>query len=199
MSQSGEDMSVVLRDMCAGSVEAFDRFYARYAPLIMSIALRMLGDRMEAEDACHDVFLEALRRGGERYDPRRGSVEAWLAVMTRSRCLDRLRRGKRLLRREEWSEEAVPDSADAADEKVLSRMQGEAVREALQALPAGQLQAVIGSYYGAKTHSEMASAWNVPLGTVKSWVRYGLHNMRKQLEKQGWTGEKENGTKEGRK
>ncbi|SFJ12091.1 RNA polymerase sigma-70 factor, ECF subfamily [Paenibacillus sp. UNC496MF] len=198
MSQSGEDMEVVLRAMCEGSVEAFDRFYAAFAPLIMGIALRMLGDRMEAEDACHDVFLEALRRG-DRYDPGRGSVEAWVAVMTRSRCLDRLRRAKKLVRQEAWDETAIPDAASAAEEKVLSRIQREAVRDALGTLPAGQLQAVVGSYYGAKSHREMASAWNVPLGTVKSWVRYGLHNMRKQLEKRGWAGEKDDGTGEVRK
>ncbi|QHW34085.1 sigma-70 family RNA polymerase sigma factor [Paenibacillus rhizovicinus] len=185
MGQSGENMSDILRAMCEGSADAFDAFYARYSALIMGIALRMLGDRMEAEDACHDVFLEALRRG-DRYDPQRGSVDAWLAIMTRSRCLDRLRRSKKLIHREAWDAEEASDAEAAAEEKVLSQLQHEAVREALLALPARQQHAVVSSYYGSKTHSEMASAWNVPLGTVKSWVRYGLHNMRKQLEKRGW-------------
>ncbi|MBM7563864.1 sigma-70 family RNA polymerase sigma factor [Paenibacillus sacheonensis] len=198
MEGSGEQMAVVLREMCEGSVEAFDAFYARYTPLIMGIALRMLGDRMEAEDACHDIFLEALRRGG-RYDPRRGSVDAWLAVMTRSRCLDRLRRGKKQVCREEWEAEAVSDWEEPAEEKAMSRLQREAVREALRGLPEQQLQAVVASYYGAKTHSEMASSWNVPLGTVKSWVRYGLHNVRRQLEKRGWAGDRDHGTGEVRK
>ncbi|QHT62149.1 sigma-70 family RNA polymerase sigma factor [Paenibacillus lycopersici] len=199
MGESGDNRSGdLLREMREGSVEAFDAFYARYSPLIFGIALRMLGDRMEAEDACHDIFLEALRRGG-RYDPQRGSVDAWLAIMTRSRCLDRLRRGKKLVHREAWEADAIPGTEDAAEDKVLTRLQREDIRDAIRALPANQLQAVVSSYYGAKTHSEMASAWNVPLGTVKSWVRYGLNNIRKQLEKRGWQADENDGTKEVRK
>ncbi|MFD1956381.1 RNA polymerase sigma factor [Paenibacillus thailandensis] len=180
------EMELTLREMCDGSVEAFDRFYSRYAPLVFQIARRVVGDRMEAEDVCHDVFLEVIKRGGT-YDSSRGSIEAWLAVMTRSRSLDRLRKERRLTSSEEADERRLGAAGADIEEAVVLRLQQEAVQEALQALPARQKEAIAYSYFGARTQRELSEAWNVPLGTVKSWVRYGLDNIRKQLEKRGWT------------
>ncbi|WP_244226680.1 RNA polymerase sigma factor [Paenibacillus protaetiae] len=196
MSRQETNMCEVLHDMCEGETEAFDRFYARYAPLVMQVALRMLGERMEAEDVCHDVFLEVLRRG-RHYDPSRGSLEAWLSVMTRSRCLDRLRKKKRVVQRDEPLEETAVSHDGSSEEMALLRLQKEALNEALQMLPDRQREAVAYSYYSAHTQQEMSAAWNVPLGTVKSWVRYGIHNMRKHMERQGWMEERKDAAKEG--
>lgn len=189
------EMERAMREMCEGSTEAFDRFYARYAPYVLQLAKRMLRDPMEAEDLCHDVFLEAIKKGF-RYDPGRGSVEAWLAIMTKSRCLDRIRRRKRV----EASEQAELQSASAADETerlVVRRMQAEALQEAMQTLPARQKEAVAYSYLTARTHKEIADDWNVPLGTVKSLIRYGVGNLRKYLAKKGWNDQEMTAGKEG--
>ncbi|GFN33921.1 RNA polymerase sigma factor [Paenibacillus xylaniclasticus] len=185
MHTPDEEMTRVLRDMCCGSVEAFDAFYSRFAPLVLQIAYRTLGDRMEAEDVCHDVFLEALRRG-DSYEEGRGSVAAWLAVIARSRSLDRLRKRNKVI-----ASDVIPAeqqlTADTAEERALERLRQEALKEALNQLPAEQRNAVIGRYYGAHTQREMSSAWNVPIGTVKSWLRYGLTNLRKQMDRRGWS------------
>ncbi|WP_336788592.1 RNA polymerase sigma factor [Paenibacillus sp. MMO-177] len=191
-----EDMSEVLRDMCEGEVNAFDRFYARYAPLVMQVALRMLGERMEAEDVCHDVFLEVLRRGKD-YNPGRGSLEAWLAVMTRSRSLDRLRRSKRIAEKDKELGQDAAASSRSSEEIALQRLEQEELNEALMKLPRNQRDAVAYSYYSPLTQKELSAAWNVPLGTVKSWVRYGLNNMRKHLERRG--SDRNTGVEEGRR
>lgn len=196
MSRFEEDMSEALRGMCEGDTQAFDRFYARYAPLVMQVALRMLGERMEAEDVCHDVFLEVLRRGKD-YNPGRGSIEAWLSVMTRSRCVDRLRRHKRMAEKDKLLEQTIVPGTSSSEELALRHLQQEAVKEALNMLPSKQRDAVTYSYYSPHTQKELSAAWNVPLGTVKSWVKYGLSNMRKHLEKRGWSTDQDNGVKEG--
>jgi RNA polymerase sigma factor (sigma-70 family) len=190
-----QDMVPVLRAMCEGSAEAFELFYDRYAPLVMQIALRMLGDRMEAEDLCHDVFMEVLRRG-QQYEVARGSLEAWISVLTRSRCLDRMRRGSRVITGSVDTVSCLDRQAASApnpEETVLRKLERAAVRDALGRLPSEQQRAVVTAYYGAKTQREMAEEWKVPLGTVKSWVRYGLHNLRKQLDRRGWAAESEGG------
>ncbi|MBD2867622.1 RNA polymerase sigma factor [Paenibacillus arenilitoris] len=195
MNPKDDKMSEALREMCEGSVEAFDRFYAHYAPFIMQIALRTLGDTMEAEDVCHDVMLEALRRG-TGYDPSRGSLEAWLAVMTKSRCLDRLRRSKRVVQTGETERNFANACAAPAEEDAVALLEKEALRSALLSLPDEQRRAVIGNYFDARTQRELSDRWSVPLGTVKSWIRYGIRNMRKQLEKHGWNRQEEDGAKE---
>lgn len=196
MFSTDEGMVRALRDMCRGSTEAFDAFYSRFAPLVMQIALRTLGDRMEAEDVCHDVFLEALKRG-DSYEEGRGSIAAWLAVMARSRSLDRLRKRSKVIASDAMAEEPRPClTADPAEELALDRLRQEALKEALLQLPAEQRSAVISRYFGAQTQREMSSAWNVPIGTVKSWLRYGLSNLRKQMEKRGWSHHSDNGSTE---
>ncbi|MCA1294395.1 RNA polymerase sigma factor [Paenibacillus sp. alder61] len=195
MDLQNDEMTLRLRQMCDGSVEAFDRFYEAYAPFVMQVAIRMVGERMEAEDVCHEVFLEALRRGKD-YDPARGSIKAWLAVKTRSRCLDRLRRNQRV---QPLEGELLPGGTPISEEEqVISRLEKEALRSAVYALPEAQRKAILGSYYTLHTHKQMSEAWNVPIGTVKSWVRYGLANLRKQLEKQGWSHTPEGGGKDER-
>lgn len=192
MDLRNEPMAQVLADMCGGSAEAFEAFYSAYAPFVLSVAERIVGERMEAEDVCHDVFLEALRRGRE-YDPLRGSVKAWLAVMARSRSLDRLRKRRRQLPEEEPGRRLV-QAAASGEEDVLLKLQAEAVKEALGHLPDPQRRAVVGSYFGYLTQTQMSDAWKVPVGTVKSWMRYGVHNLRKQLQKQGWEETAEGGS-----
>ncbi|WP_435922004.1 RNA polymerase sigma factor [Paenibacillus sp. DYY-L-2] len=193
MDPQNEAMTLLLREMCDGSVRAFDEFYGSYSPFILQVAIRLVGDKMEAEDICHEVFLEVLRRGKD-YDPARGSIRAWLAVITRSRSLDRLRRKQRMLPMEDCR---LFETGSSGEEQVISRIEREALRAAVNELPEAQRKAITGSYYTLRTQREMSEAWNVPIGTVKSWVRYGLSNLRKQMEKQGWGHPVEGGEEDG--
>ncbi|MBD3919438.1 sigma-70 family RNA polymerase sigma factor [Paenibacillus sp. PR3] len=197
MSGQDDDLYKALRAMCEGSTEAFDLIYAKFAPLVMQIAARLLADRMEAEDICHDVFLEVLRRGVS-YDPSRGSMTAWIAVITRSRCLDRMRVRSRWQHTDEAEEERIT-SPELTEELVIHRLQQQDLHGALEALPSEQMQAIVSSYFSEHTQRQMSESWNVPLGTVKSWVRYGISNLRKQMEKRGWAREPDNGPKEVRR
>lgn len=175
-----QDM-LLLDAMREGSAEAFDRFYERYMPLVYRIAYRMTGDRMEAEDLCHDVFLEAFDKA-RQFDPARGSLESWLAVRTKCRALDRLRRTSRV-RTEEAPEERLGDARqeNTTEERVLGRLDRETLLNALERIPASQRTAVYGMYYEMRTQKELSESMARPLGTIKSLVRYGLNNLRKQL------------------
>jgi RNA polymerase sigma-70 factor (ECF subfamily) len=185
MSGENDEMLQILRAISEGSTAAFDRFYDRYAPFVLHIALKSLGDRMEAEDVCHDVFLEVFHKA-DRYDPTRGSIESWLAVTTRSRCIDRLRRRSRVCA-EAPAGTGYSITDHALEERVLGKLQGEALYEALSKLPGTQRRAVAGMYLESRTQRELSREMQVPLGTVKSFVRYGLHNLRKQLAGLGWS------------
>ncbi|RUS48098.1 RNA polymerase sigma factor [Cohnella sp. AR92] len=179
-----ENMAELLRDVADGSGPAFDRFYERAMPLMMPIAIHLLGDRMEAEDACHDVLLSVIAHP-DRYDEARGSVEAWLAVQTKSRCLDGLRKRKKLVLRDAEPEER-PGTLAQPEETVMAKLQGEAVRRALEELPGLQREALAASFYSSRSQREIAEEWQLPLGTIKSRMRYGLSHLRRTLEKMGW-------------
>lgn len=182
---SSSELLLAIRE---GSIEAFNELYRQYMPLVMHIALHIVQDRMEAEEVSHDVFLEVLRRSAQ-YDSSRGSLDAWIAVIARSRSMDMLRKKQRRaagetdMQEQEWYASTASVTPEVAALRSLDR---EVLQEALAELPITQKKAIYAAYYEEKTQKEMALDWKVPLGTVKSWVRYGIGNLRKQLERKGW-------------
>lgn len=186
-----------LRLMKDGSLQAFDRFYETAAPFVMGLACKLLADRMEAEDVCHDVLLAVITQP-QRYDPARGSVEAWLAVLTKSRCLDRLRKRSRVVLEAATSElpDRMPANENDTERRALNRLEGEALRLAWQDLPVEQRQTLAAAYCDFRSQREVAESWQVPIGTIKSRVRYGLSHLRKSMERLGWTGAEGGGGRE---
>ncbi|HWX24202.1 MAG TPA: sigma-70 family RNA polymerase sigma factor, partial [Vicinamibacteria bacterium] len=114
-----EPAETILRQLAAGDRRVLGELYDRYAGLVNGLALRILKDRSDAEDVVQDVFVQVWRQA-DRFDPSRGTPEAWLCTMARTRALDRLRR--RVARRE--------DAADAIPGGTLEprREEGIAVR-----------------------------------------------------------------------
>ena len=162
----------LLQKLAKGDKAALADFYDQYAGLVNGLALRILRDVSEAEDVVQEVFLQAWRQA-ERYDPRRGSAEAWLCTMARTRALDRLR--KRTSRREEPEQEKPGASPAPRNEEAL------AVRKALDGLSADQRRAVELAYYGGLTQSEIAEALGEPLGTIKTRIRTAMMRLREAL------------------
>lgn len=180
------EMAEWLKKIEEGDPRAFEKLYEQAVPYLLPLACHMLGDRMEAEDAVHDVLLGVIRSPG-RYDASRGSAQAWLAVQVKSRCLDRLRkRSRTVLRGEAEEPAAIAMPAAQPETAVLARMEREAVRSALRQLPGVQREALAAAYFTPRSQKELADAWQVPLGTVKSRVRYGLGHLRKALDRMGW-------------
>lgn len=175
----------LLEQMNRGSEHAFSQFYDAHIDLVFRVALNMMGDLQEAEDVCHDVFLEVYQKPGS-YDPKRGSIEAWLAVKTRSRCLDRLRKKMPVCLD---SVEHIADSgepAPSAESIAMRRAEQQAVQHALRDIPSKQREVLVHTYYHERTQRELAAELNDPVGTIKSRIRYGLQNLKKRLLLLGW-------------
>ncbi len=174
-----DDSQYLLEGIKNGSAEAFELFYERYHAFVYSVAFKVLQDPLEAEDICHDIFIEISHKA-ESYNPKKGSVEAWLAIRTRSRSIDLLRRKQKIMT-EELPEPNKAVNLNPVEEKVIQRLDHQLVLSALNQLPEAQRKAVYGSYFKEFTHRDLAARLKQPLGTVKSLVRYGIKNMRKQL------------------
>lgn len=162
----------LLRRLTAGDQHALGEVYDRYASLVNGLALRILRDRTEAEDVVQEVFVQIWRQAG-RFDPSRGSPEAWICTMARTRALDRLRR--RASRREDPSDAAPGVTEPPRTEQTL------AVRKALDTLSADQRSALELAYYEGLTQTEIAARLGQPLGTVKTRIRTALIRLRDVL------------------
>ncbi len=162
----------VLQRLAAGDPAALAEFYDRYAPLVNAIALRILRAAADAEDVVQEVFLQAWRQA-DRFDPGRGTPEAWLCTIARTRSLDRLRR--RSSRRED-PEQVAPAPANAP-----RNVEALAVREALQGLSLDQRRALELAYYEGLTQTEIAARLDEPLGTIKTRIRTAMLRLREAL------------------
>ncbi|WHX47968.1 sigma-70 family RNA polymerase sigma factor [Paenibacillus woosongensis] len=181
-----ESPELWLAEIAEGSVTAFSRFYDAYAPMVYRLAEQCMKNAAEAEDVCHDVFIEIMDKAGG-YNPARGSVEAWLAVRTRSRALDRLRKQQRWSVAEEWSMDQEADilwsrGMESAEYEALRKWEQEQLKQAMQAIPPMQRMALHGSYIEQLSHREIAEHMKRPVGTVKSLIRYGIRNLRRRLD-----------------
>lgn len=184
--KEGVDDEHLLRQITKGSIQAFEQFYDRHIRFVYGISLKMLKNPIEAEDMCHDIFLEVYKNA-HSFNANRGSAMAWLAVKTKSRCLDYLRKKQRM---EEIEVEAILSHKEAGglsvEEQAFRNIDTESLIEAFKQLPEAQKRAIYGNYFEYRTHQELSKDLNQPLGTIKSWVRYGIQNLRKQFKQAGF-------------
>ncbi|MDQ0233447.1 RNA polymerase sigma factor [Metabacillus malikii] len=184
---------ILLQEISRGSRHSFNQFYEKYIGFVYQIAFHIIKDHAETEDLCHDLFLEVYQNSSQ-YDPSKGSVKAWLAVKAKSRSLDRLRKKKPLLHNR--LQELLKEEESGADIAFLSQIEHHILKDALLSIPIQQREAIIRSYFRNETHKEISTKMNKPLGTIKSLIRYGLTNMRKQKTLLNWVdssgGEKKN-------
>lgn len=177
----------LVRRMAAGDEAALGELHDRYAPLLHSVVLRILGDAQDAEEVLEEAFWQAWRQAG-RYQEGRGGISTWLVMMARSRAVDRVR-SRRRFREERWDELAGPaESAigdgtapvsplDSAHDDEVRRV----VARAVAGLPPEQRRTVELAYFRGMSQTEIAQATGVPLGTVKTRARLALQKLREAL------------------
>jgi RNA polymerase sigma-70 factor, ECF subfamily len=172
----------LFQDLKAGQTSALNALYQRYAPIVYGLALQILKESQEAEDVTQDIFISLWK--SDAYDPARGSLGSYLTTLTRSRSIDKLRsRGRKLKFLERWGQIMPLDTGPSSlMDQVSFRERSELVREALSQIPENQRQALELVYFGGYSQVEIAQQYQVPLGTVKSWLRLGLVKLRQQLQ-----------------
>jgi RNA polymerase sigma-70 factor (ECF subfamily) len=160
----------------SGDQGAMAALYDRFSSIVYAVALRVLQETTAAEDVLQDIFMQ-LWRNPAAFDSSRGNMAAWLAVITRNRAIDALRRRRP---QDEIEDVVVAVETDLASETDRSRAM-EKVRGALQAMPSSQRSALEMAYFEGLTHAEIAEKTGEPLGTVKTRIRTGLISLRKVL------------------
>jgi RNA polymerase sigma-70 factor (ECF subfamily) len=179
------DDAALVAAMALGDEGAAARVYDRHAALVHAVALRVTGERADAEDVVVECFAQAWRQAA-RFDGARGSVAVWLAGIARSRALDLVRaRGRREARVATDSERIDAAAPALASPSALERLETAErdahVAAALATLPPVQRDMIALAFWEGLTHAEIAERSGTPLGTVKTRIRLGLQKLRERL------------------
>jgi RNA polymerase sigma-70 factor (ECF subfamily) len=168
-------------DALADDPAALGAVYDRYAGLVYGLARAALGNEDEAQDLTQEIFLTLYRQ--RSYDPSRGGLGGFLATMTRTRAIDRLRaRGRKVRLLRDLQRTATPPAHPFTPLERISMAQCSVrVRAALAELPENQRRVLEMTYYRGLTQTEIAADLDTALGTVKSWARRGLLSLKHAL------------------
>ena len=176
----------LLQAIAARDEAALAALYDRYHVLAFSLALRVVNDRGRAEDVVQDAFLSVWRKAAS-YAAGRGSVKTWLASIVRNRAIDIVRARRESDGDDEAVLLALRDPGPDILEAVTASLDRTTIRDAVVQLPLEQRRAIAMAYFEGLSHSEIAEASGLPLGTVKSRIRLGMHRLRDLLLQAGET------------
>lgn len=173
-----EESSLITR-IAAGDRDALRELYLRYSGPLYALALRMTGDPRDAEERLQDTFVK-IWHNAPAYDASLSRPFTWAVTIARRTCIDALRRRDRVPL-VELDDAVTAEAASAAGnprEDTTRDDDASRVRAALGALPSDQRTAVDLAIFGALPQTEIARRMQQPLGTVKSWIRRGLQELR---------------------
>jgi RNA polymerase sigma-70 factor (ECF subfamily) len=180
-SADASELQQLLAAVAAGDRPAFARLYQRSRSHLYALLLRMLKRRDWAEEALQDCFLRVWQKS-EGYAPDKGAPMTWLMSIARYRALDLLRARRPEVSDTPDDEDGPPiESADASVDLLARAQVSEELsrlERCMKGLQQEQRDGVLLSYYEGYTHRELARRMKAPLGTVKSWVRRGLQQLR---------------------
>jgi RNA polymerase sigma-70 factor (ECF subfamily) len=177
-------VSVLIREVAQHDRAAFEELYDRTSAKLFGILVRMLDDRAEAEDALQDVYFK-IWRGASRYADGKASPMSWLIAIARNHGVDRLRRrasaAGQVTGPDDDAAAAAPSDSPNPEQVAMSRSDGMQIAECLALLEARRAAAVRAAYLDGASYQQLADRFNVPLNTMRTWLRRSLLKLRECL------------------
>lgn len=175
------ELVALLGAVGGGDQAAFAALYDRTSAKLYGVCVRLLGQGPEADEVLQDVYVTVWRKA-ERFDAGKASPITWLAVIARNKAIDRLRSRRMATDTIDHASEVADDRPSALDliEESQDRDRLTACVEELDDRPQAMIRA---AFLDGCTYSSLASREDVPLGTMKSWIRRALIKLRECLER----------------
>ena len=160
------------------SIEAFERLFNHFAPKIKGFLMKSGADNAMAEECVQEVMATVWNKA-HLFDPTRASAATWIFTIARNKKIDALRKQKRPEPEDlGWGPEHEPDQEDV----VALQQETERLGQAIANLPMKQRQLLERAYFSDMSHSEIAAATGLPLGTIKSRIRLALDRLRHSMK-----------------
>jgi RNA polymerase sigma-70 factor, ECF subfamily len=150
----------------------YARLFEHFAPRVKAYLIRLGMTPANAEELAQEALLSVWRKA-HLFDPGKANASTWIFRLARNLCIDRLRREKIQFYELEY-DEPDPDARHDGEHAVLATRMAESIK----ALPEAQAQVLYLSYYEGRSHSDIAQAIGIPLGSVKSRLRLGFEKLK---------------------
>ena len=178
MSNRREELILAIQGIAGGDRSAMRTVYDMTSAKLLGTILRIIPARERAEDVLQDTFIKIWHRAGS-FDPTLGSPITWLCTVARNTALNAVRSEGR---RSEDARDELPEIADdgvtPADDWLCEMEDAAALSRCMEQLQDDQRRSIRLAYFEGLTHTELAERVDVPLGTMKSWIRRGLAGLR---------------------
>jgi RNA polymerase sigma factor (sigma-70 family) len=181
MAEGSMSDETLLKGFCAGNEECATKLVQQFWRRLCWIASGIVGDSASAEDVAQ-VALERAWRSGVMFDPRRGSLDAWMTTIARNAALDWTRVRRAIpIDPSEICAKPTSGSGDPAERAAIEESRAE-IRTALASLSPVLVRSVVLAGALDMTAAEVAAHEKIPLGTAKSRIRAGKQRLRSQLD-----------------
>jgi RNA polymerase sigma factor (sigma-70 family) len=181
-SEEGRRLAGALAAVAAGDRQAMALLYTRTSAKLYGICLRVLGSQAEAEEALQETYLTVWRKAAA-FDASRASPITWLAILARNKAIDRLRSRRGPAADGIEAAFDVPDEAPLATELLEQADDRHRLFHCIAELDARAAGAIRSAFLDGLSYPELATRADVPLPTMKSWIRRGLLRLRGCLER----------------
>ncbi len=172
-----EQLIAALDRVAAQDRGALRQVYDMTSAKLFGVCLRISADREGAEDILQDVYVKVWNRAG-RYDPAMGSPITWLCAIARNSAIDWRRRHARTDMLPQEAAAQIADPGIGAD-MAIERAEGVArIHACLDELEERSRTAIRAAFFDGLTYADLAQRMDVPLGTMKSWVRRGMQRLK---------------------
>lgn len=177
---SDDPISDLLQSVAAQDRAAFRQLYSAAGSKLMGVLIRMLGTRSEAEDALQEVFTRVWLRAG-RYDASKGRGMTWLIALSRNHAIDRLRARPDHVS-DDLAMEAAADPAPRAETQLVARGEARRITDCFDTLEPDRALALRGAYLDGQSYIDLATRFDVPLNTMRTWLRRSLQKLRECMD-----------------
>lgn len=159
---------------------AFRALYSAAAGKLLGVTFRILQDRSEAEDAVQEVFTR-IWLNARRFDASKARGMTWLIAIARNHAIDRLRARPAPAEGDE-ALASLADRRPGVESQMVAQGEARRIGDCFATLEPARADAIRGAYLGGLSYEDLAHRHDVPLNTMRSWLRRGLMKLKECLE-----------------
>lgn len=171
-----QEIEDLIGRVALGDRKAFSALYDATSAKLFGTVLRVLNDRADAEDVVQDAYMK-IWRYADRYSANGMSPMTWMITIARNTAIDRIRRTRATVDLEGVAEHLTAPGP-GPEQSAVAAGEARRIMACLDELEQDRGSAVRSAYLEGRSYAELAETFNVPLNTMRTWLRRSLQSLQ---------------------